>query len=134
MGRNIFTSQFEFLLFFSSRKRGGSATRTIHTSDFRGTVSNVYRGVQQRHNAYYKLHAATFPMHLPIWLMETFDKEKGIVFDPFLGTGTTLIAAEQTGRTCFGLEIDPLYCNAILHRFEQETGTTVRRLKGCARA
>ena len=126
MGRNILNSQFEFLILFSSRKRGNNATRTIHTANFRGTVANVYRGRPQRHNAYYRVHGATFPLHLPLWLMETFDSKQGAVFDPMLGTGTTLIAAEQTGRRCFGMEVDPLYCDIVLHRFEQITGNSAR--------
>ncbi len=128
MGRNILNSRFEFLLLFSSRKRGKRATRTVHTANFRGTIPNVYQGKPQRHNAYHRYHAATFPAHLPRWLMETFDSKRGIVFDPFIGTGTTLTVAEETGRRCFGIEIDPLYCDIVLHRFEKETGQTVRLL------
>lgn len=44
------------------------------------------------------------------------------VYDPFLGSGTTLIAAEQTGRKCIGCEISPHYCDAIIRRWESETG------------
>lgn len=40
-----------------------------------------------------------------------------IVLDTFLGSGATLIAAESTGRRCYGLEIDPRYCDAIVHRY-----------------
>lgn len=40
-----------------------------------------------------------------------------IVFDPFLGSGSTLIACEQTGRRCFGCEIDPKYCDVIRKRW-----------------
>jgi hypothetical protein len=39
---------------------------------------------------------------------------EGSVFDPFLGSGTTLIAAEQLDRRCFGMEIDPAYCDIIV--------------------
>ncbi|MCX6378048.1 MAG: DNA methyltransferase, partial [Armatimonadetes bacterium] len=78
IGRNILSNQYEFLLFFSSRKRGKNATRTIHTANFRGRVSNVYQGKPQRNNAYHKYHAATFPTHLPKWLMETFDSKRGV--------------------------------------------------------
>lgn len=40
-----------------------------------------------------------------------------IVFDPFLGSGSTLIASEQTGRKCYGCEIDPKYCDVIRKRY-----------------
>jgi len=46
----------------------------------------------------------------------------GDVYDPFLGSGTTLIAAEQLNRTCYGLEIDPHYCSVILQRWANFTG------------
>jgi len=45
-----------------------------------------------------------------------------IVFDPFLGSGTTLIAAEQLGRKCYGMEISPQYCDVIVKRWETFTG------------
>jgi DNA modification methylase len=45
-----------------------------------------------------------------------------IVVDPFLGSGSTLIAAENTGRVCCGSELDPLYVDVIIRRFEAETG------------
>lgn len=40
-----------------------------------------------------------------------------IVFDPFLGSGSTLIACEQTGRVCYGCELDPKYCDVIRKRY-----------------
>jgi len=45
-----------------------------------------------------------------------------IVYDPFLGSGTTLIAAESTERICYGLEIDPRYMDVIVRRWQQLTG------------
>jgi DNA modification methylase len=46
-----------------------------------------------------------------------------IVIDPFLGSGSTLIAAETTGRVCRGIELDPLYVDVIVRRYEAATGT-----------
>jgi DNA modification methylase len=43
-------------------------------------------------------------------------------YDPFLGSGTTLIAAEQTGRVCYGVELDPKYVDVIIRRWQQYTG------------
>ena len=48
-----------------------------------------------------------------------------LIVDPFLGSGSTLIAAQNTGRICFGIEIDPLYVDLICRRYEAETGKNV---------
>jgi len=45
-----------------------------------------------------------------------------VVYDPFLGSGTSIIAAETTGRICYGLEINPAYCDLILTRWQNFTG------------
>jgi 16S rRNA G966 N2-methylase RsmD len=50
--------------------------------------------------------------------------QQGIVTDPFLGSGSTLIACEKLGRRCYGMEIDPHYCDVIIQRFENFTGKT----------
>jgi DNA modification methylase len=45
-----------------------------------------------------------------------------IVYDPFLGSGSTLIAAESEGRICYGMELNPSYCDMIIFRWEKTTG------------
>ena len=47
-----------------------------------------------------------------------------LVYDPFLGSGTSLIAAEMTGRTCIGIELSPAYVDVILRRWQDFTGRT----------
>jgi DNA modification methylase len=49
-------------------------------------------------------------------------KRGQLVYDPFLGSGTTLAAAELTGRVCCGLEFDPKYVDVIIGRWEQISG------------
>lgn len=49
-------------------------------------------------------------------------RPRGIIVDAFLGSGTTLIAAEATDRRCFGMELDPLYVDLILRRWQKQTG------------
>jgi DNA modification methylase len=53
-----------------------------------------------------------------------------LVYDPFLGSGTTLIAAEQLGRKCYGMEISPAYCDVIVKRWENLTGRKAELAKG----
>jgi DNA modification methylase len=52
-----------------------------------------------------------------------------IVIDPFLGSGSTLIAAEKTGRVCRGVELDPLYVGVIVRRYEAATGNPAVLIK-----
>jgi DNA modification methylase len=49
-----------------------------------------------------------------------------IVLDAFLGSGTTLIAAERTGRRCYGLELDPAYLDTTIRRWQALTGGSAR--------
>ena len=49
------------------------------------------------------------------------------IYDPFSGSGTTIIAAEQLGRHCYAMEIEPKYCDVAVKRWEQLTGKTAQR-------
>jgi DNA modification methylase len=51
-----------------------------------------------------------------------------IVLDPFLGSGSTVMAAEKAGRTCRGVEIDPRYVDVAVRRFEEASGIKAVRL------
>lgn len=50
----------------------------------------------------------------------------GIVLDPFLGSGTTIIAAERTGRICYGIELDPAYVDVVIRRWQNFTGLSAK--------
>ena len=67
-----------------------------------------------------KEHATQKPVKVMAWSLEFVPN--GLVYDPFLGSGTTLIAAEQLNRKCYGMEISPAYCDVIVKRWENLTG------------
>ena len=75
-------------------------------------------------------HPCPKPMALWDWLIERlcFNKNEKI-YDPFLGSGSTLIACEKTNRKCYGMEIDPHYCDVIVKRWEEFTGNKAERVE-----
>jgi DNA modification methylase len=77
---------------------------------------------QERHG-----HPTPKPVPLISKLISAHSRNDDLVCDPFLGSGTTLIAAEQLGRKCYGMEISPAYCDVIVKRWETLTGKKAER-------
>jgi DNA modification methylase len=65
-------------------------------------------------------HPAPFPVELPRRLIDLYTYEGDVVLDPFLGSGSTLVAAERTGRRGFGFDLDPEYCEIAQARLDAE--------------
>jgi DNA modification methylase len=68
------------------------------------------------------MHPTVKPVALVADAMRDCSRRGDIVFDPFLGSGTTIIAAERVGRRGFGLEIDPVYVDVVVRRWQAYTG------------
>lgn len=115
MAENVMTSAWEYMFFISSKDK---ASRAIPNANFRGTVPNIYRGKPNRNNEFSSVHAATFPIDLPEWALQ-FTKEGNIILDQFCGTGTTMVASHQLKRKCYGMELDPKYCQVIVDRMRK---------------
>ena len=64
-------------------------------------------------------HPAVFPVALPQFAIEAYTVEGEIVFEPFCGSGTTLLAAERSGRVARAMEIAPAYVDVTVKRFQQ---------------
>ena len=71
-----------------------------------------------------ELHPTQKPVPLISYLMKNSSRPKDLVIDLFGGSGTTLIAAEETDRTCFTMEIDEKYASAIVRRYVKARGNT----------
>jgi len=67
-----------------------------------------------------RVHPTQKPVGLNMEILKNY--EHSLIFDGFLGSGSTLIAAEQLGRKCYGMEISPAYCDVIVKRWENLTG------------
>ncbi len=67
-------------------------------------------------------HSAPFPRAIPEFFIKAFSDPGDIVFDPFLGSGTTMAAAHVLNRVGYGCEISPAYCDVILRRMEHLAG------------
>ena len=61
-------------------------------------------------------HKACFPVELPFKAINDFSKEGMNILDLFLGSGTTMVASHQLKRKCYGMELDPKYCDVIVKR------------------
>ena len=109
MAENVLNSQFEFVFVLSEK-----GNRHIGTKKFRGTLSNLVDISKQTKNKV-KEHNATFPVEFAGHFVRNFSEDS--VLDLFGGSGSTLIACEQTDRTCYMMELDPHYCDVIRKRY-----------------
>ncbi len=69
-----------------------------------------------------RVHPTQKPIGVLSRIIKDFSNEGDIIFDGFLGSGSTLIAAEQVGRICYGIELDPRYCDVIRKRYAKLLG------------
>lgn len=77
-----------------------------------------------------KEHPAMFPVELP-WRCIKMHSDKGeIVLEPFSGSGTTIIACEQTDRVCYAMEKTPEYCDLAVRRWEEFTNQKAELIQG----
>jgi DNA modification methylase len=75
-----------------------------------------------------KDHPATFPIELPSEYIKAITNEGDLIAEPFTGSGTTMVAAHQLNRKCYGMELDPKYCDVIVKRMIKLDPTlTVKR-------
>lgn len=117
--KGILASRFEWIVVMSAAK---NASRVIPHSSWQGKYSNVYAAPPQRDNQFAAVHGATFPVHLPQFIVgDLMNRSRGVV-DCFMGTGTTIVAAEMLGKTGMGIELDPIYVDVAIKRWQDFTG------------
>lgn len=111
MSENVLSNAFEFIFIF-----GGNGSRSIPFAKFHGNIQNIFRFNPAGKNEFADVHRAVFPVALPSWIIGSIFSQAKSIYDPFSGTGTTMVAAHQLGRKCYGMEIDERYCQVIVDR------------------
>jgi DNA modification methylase len=124
IAESVMNSRFEDVYIFDCNK---NPKRVIRTNKFRN-ISNVFEYNPSGKNDCKESHAATFPVAFPQHYITFATGINSIVLDLFLGSGSTLIACEKTNRICYGMEIDPVYVDVIIKRYEDFTGKKAERL------
>lgn len=103
------------------------ATKGKHVFNFPidGHAKNIWEIQKNQKN---DLHPTQKPVAVPEHAIEHSSNIGMLVFDGFLGSGTTLIACEKTGRRCYGTEIDPCYVDVIIKRYEDYTDKKAEKI------
>jgi DNA modification methylase len=109
-------SEFELLWTRQKHKR-----QVIHFNWFR------YFGLSKQ-DTKKRIHPTQKPLEVINPFLEKYSKVNNIIIDLYLGSGSTLIAAEKLKRKCYGMELDEKYCDVIIERWEQFTGQTAKKI------
>lgn len=102
-----------------SMRTDADGSRWVRINDEDGVATDVWEFDKPLKN---KEHPTMKPVTLVVRAVKNSSKDGDIVLDPFLGSGSTLIACEKTSRVCYGLELDPVYVDVCKKRWEDFTG------------
>jgi DNA modification methylase len=123
--KGAFNTKFEFIYCFDKNHKQG---RNFPCS-WQGKYSNVIDLESNLNNQETDSHRAGFPVSFASWIIEKMDFANSIL-DLFLGTGTTMVASHQLKRKCYGMELDPKYCQVIIDRMKKLDSTLVIKRNG----
>jgi DNA methylase len=128
---SLYRSQHELICVFKSGV--GRHTNNVELGKNGRNRTNVWQydsaGTQARKgNNVLELHPTVKPVQMVMDALLDCSNRGDIVIDSFLGSGTTLLAAERTGRICRGIELDPLYVDTAIRRWQNLTGRDAVRV------
>lgn len=111
----------------ADKGKNHAAWLTTRRSDMEGRRGGVARPsnvIEAKTESSQGSHSAPFPRAIPEFFIKAFSDPGDLVFDPFTGSGTTLVAAAQLDRVGHGVEISPAYCDVILRRLQEALNLT----------
>lgn len=121
---SLYRNQHELISVF--RIAGAPHTNNVELGRHGRNRTNVwtYRGMNafgRDRDTLLAAHPTVKPVMLVADVLRDVTKRRGVVLDTFLGSGTTLVAAQETGRTCFGVELDERYTDVAVRRWQART-------------
>lgn len=119
---SLYRSRHEFVFVFRNGKE--PHLNNVQLGRFGRNRTNVwnYSGANNFAHKGLELHPTVKPILLVSDAILDSTKRDDIIVDPFLGSGTTLLAAERTNRRCYGAELDPLYVDTVIERWQRTSG------------
>ena len=122
---SLYRSRHEFV--FVAKKPGASHTNNVKLGQYGRNRTNVWEyagatGGAKDPDDDWAAHPTVKPVRLVMDALLDVTAPGDLVLDPFLGSGTTLMAAERTGRRCVGVEIEPAYVDLAIRRWQKLTG------------
>lgn len=125
---SLYRSQHELIFVYRNGK--SSHRNNVQLGRFGRNRTNVWNypsantlSRQGDEGSLLALHPTVKPVALVADALLDCSAPGNLVLDSFLGSGSTLLAAQRTGRNCYGIEIDPLYVDTIIRRWQRETGS-----------
>lgn len=115
---NNYHNQYE-IIYFGFKPKGGGADKW-YSGRSEEEASDVWQIKRDAATTY--LHPTQKPIELPSRAIRNSSPVGALIYEPFGGSGSTLIACEQLGRRCYTMELDPKYCDVIIKRWENLTG------------
>lgn len=112
------------IIFYGYKKGGGDLWFSSREGQDASDVWEVSRDATVNY-----VHPTQKPVELPARAIRNSSKKGDLVFEPFSGSGSTMLACEQLDRTCYAMEIDPKYCEATIRRWEKLTGQTAVKIE-----
>jgi DNA modification methylase len=112
--------EFIFVFYNGNDKPKLNKTHTNECIKNLWSISNI--------GANHETHKACFPIKLVEQGINVYAKENALLYEPFTGSGTTMVASHQLKRKCYGMELDPKYCQVIIDRMKKlDPNLTIKR-------
>jgi DNA modification methylase len=124
MKPNGYHNQYEII--YHGYKPGGGDLKLWFGGRTEHEASDVWQIKRDAASTYE--HPTQKPIALPERAIKNSSPSNGLIYEPFTGSGSTMVAAHQLGRKCYGMELDPKYCQVIVDRMRKlDPGLSIKR-------